>query len=83
MPVKTPRNLNIERNEDTSDDVLKIALAQRWPPRDVAEPPRRACSTWRLGPAGSRPRSGGAFRLIETRDDLAAYLVGPRRRTRR
>ncbi|HEY5519552.1 MAG TPA: hypothetical protein VIK08_02760, partial [Candidatus Limnocylindrales bacterium] len=32
MPVKTPRHLNIERNEPTSDDVTLIALAKRWPP---------------------------------------------------
>ncbi len=31
MPVKTPRGLNIERNADTSDNVLAIALAKRWP----------------------------------------------------
>ena len=32
MAVKTPRGLNIERNDDTSDEVLALALAKRWPP---------------------------------------------------
>ena len=32
MAVKTPRGLNIERNEDSSDQVLPLALAKRWPP---------------------------------------------------
>lgn len=72
--MKVPRHLNIERNEDTSDDVLKIAIGKRWPPR-----------TWRsilaraLHQAGQARRlaaaSGGAFRLIETRRDLDRYLA--------
>ena len=36
MAVKTPRGLNIDRNDDSSDEVLALALAKRWPP-----------STWR------------------------------------
>ncbi len=74
MPVKTPRNLNIERNVPTSDDVTLIALARRWPP-----------ATWRsltarvLELSASAHRfeaaSGGAFRLLKTRADLAAYLT--------
>jgi len=74
MPVKTPRNLNIEHNEPTSDDITTIAIAKRWPP-----------ATWRsltarvLYLAGRARRleagSGGAFRLIGSRADLAAYLA--------
>jgi membrane dipeptidase len=74
MPVKTPRHLNIERNEPTSDDVTLIALAKRWPP-----------ATWRSLLArvlhlAERARrfemsSGGAFRLLATQADLAAYLA--------
>jgi membrane dipeptidase len=73
MAVKTPRGLNIDSNEDTSDEVIRIALAKRWPP-----------ATWRrllprvLHLATSARRfaaaSNGAFRVIETRRDLAAYL---------
>jgi microsomal dipeptidase-like Zn-dependent dipeptidase len=74
MPVKTPRKMNIERNEPTSDNVTLIALARRWPP-----------ATWRsltprvLELAASARRfeagSGGAFRLLTTRAELAAYLA--------
>lgn len=74
MAVKTPKGLNIERNDDRSDEVLKVALARRWP-RD----------TWRrllprvlyLADRADRfaARSAGSFRVVRTRDDLAAYLV--------
>jgi len=74
MPVKTPRNLNIERNTPTSDDVTLIALARRWPP-----------ATWRsltarvleLAASARRIEAGsdGAFRLVTTRAELAAYLT--------
>jgi microsomal dipeptidase-like Zn-dependent dipeptidase len=73
MAVKTPRGLNIERNDDSSDDVIRLALASRWPP-----------ATWRrllprvlylAGRAhGFAERSGGRFRVIGTAGDLAAYL---------
>ena len=74
MPTKTPRRMNIEHTDDSTDDILTLAFAKRWPP-----------ATWRsltarvLNFAAQarrvEARSGGAFRLIRTRDDLAAYLV--------
>jgi microsomal dipeptidase-like Zn-dependent dipeptidase len=74
MPVKTPRGLNIERNEDSSDQVLALAIAKRWPP-----------ATWgRLLPRvehlvaqarGFEARSHGAFRILTSQADLAAYLA--------
>jgi len=74
MAVKTPAGLNIERNDDTSDEVLKLALAQRWP---------RA--TWgRLLPRvlhlaaradGFAARSGGAFRVVRSAEDLSVHLA--------
>jgi microsomal dipeptidase-like Zn-dependent dipeptidase len=70
--TKTPRHLNIDHNDDSSDDVLFVALGGGWPP-----------ATWRrLLPRAlflaSRAhdlerRAGGRFRLIRTADDLAAY----------
>ena len=70
--TKSPRHLNIERNDDASDDVVLLALALGWPP-----------ATWRrllpralyLASRADRfaARSGGAFRVIRTRDDLATY----------
>jgi membrane dipeptidase len=74
MAVKTPRGINIDRNDDSSDEILTLALAKRWPP-----------STWRrllprvlylAGRAhGFAAASGGTFRVIETRADLLAYLA--------
>lgn len=74
MAVKTPKRMNIEHNDDSTDDILTLALAKRWPP-----------STWRSLTAralhlaaaadGFASRSGGAFRLIRTRDDLFGYLA--------
>jgi microsomal dipeptidase-like Zn-dependent dipeptidase len=70
--TKSPRHLNIERNDDSSDDVVLLALALGWPP-----------ATWRrllpralyMASRADRfaARSGGAFRVIRTRDDLTAY----------
>jgi len=70
--TKSPRHLNIERNDDRTDDVLLLALAQGWPP-----------STWRrLLPRALHlaaraetmaARSGGRFTIIRSRADLAAY----------
>ena len=73
--TKSPRHLNIERNDDRSDDVMLLALALGWPPRDVAEaaaaraPPGRPCR-----------RAGGALRRRVHGHPLAR---GPGRRTRR
>ncbi len=70
--TKSPRHLNIERNDDRSDDVVLLALALGWPP-----------ATWRrLLPRALHlatraddlaARSVGAFRVIRSRADLAAY----------
>ena len=75
--TKSPRHLNIERNDDRSDDVVLLALALGWPP-----------ATWRrLLPRALHlaaraddlaGRSGGAFRVIRSRADLAAYEAARR-----
>ena len=74
VTTKTPRHLNIERNDDRTDDVLLLALAQGWPP-----------STWRSLLARARhlaahadamaAKSGGRFTVIRSKADLAAYEV--------
>ena len=70
--TKSPRHLNIERNDDRTDDVVLLAIALGWPP-----------ATWRrllpralhLASRADRfaARSDGAFRVIRTRADLAGY----------
>lgn len=74
MAVKTPRHLNLERNEPTSDEVTLLALAERWPP-----------ATWRgllarvlhLADRARRleAESDGRFRLLTSQSDLSAYLA--------
>ena len=74
MPTKTPKRMNIEHNDDSTDEILTLALAKRWPP-----------ATWRsltarvlnFAAAADRfaARSGGEFRLVRTRADLAAFLA--------
>ena len=70
--TKSPRHLNLERNDDRSDDVLLLALALGWPP-----------ATWRrllpralyMASRADRfaARSDGRLRNIRTAADLAAY----------
>ena len=63
---KTPRGLNIERNDDRTDNVTLLALAQGWPPKTwtsleerAAYQARRLHRTAALSAAGS-PCSGPA-----------------------
>jgi membrane dipeptidase len=72
--MKVPRHLNIERNADTSDDVLAIALASRWPTRTWRSILARALYMADRARAFAE-RSGGTFRLLSTRDDLRRYLA--------
>ena len=32
LPTKSPRGLNIESNDDKSDDISLLAVVERWPP---------------------------------------------------
>ncbi len=74
MAVKTPRGLNIERNEDSSDQVLALALARRWP---RATWTRMLPRVQHLAAAahGFAASSHGAFRVVRSQADLAAYLA--------
>jgi len=77
--TKSPRHLNLERNDDRSDDVvlLALALALGWP-----------LATWRhLLPRALHlaaraddlaSRSDGAFRVIRSRAELVAYEAARR-----
>lgn len=72
--TKSPRHLNIERNDDTSDDITLVAIASGWPP-----------ATWRSPLARARhlaaraddlaARSDGRFTIVRTRRDLEAHLA--------
>ena len=70
--TKSPRHLNIERNDDRSDDVILLALALGWPPATWRHLlPRALHLAARADDLASR--SDGAFRVIWSRADLAAY----------
>ena len=70
--TKSPRHLNLERNDDRSDDVILLAIALGWPP-----------ATWRrllpralyMASRADRvaARSGGRFRIIRSAADLVRY----------
>ncbi len=73
VTTKVPRNLNIERNDDRSDDILLVAIGRGWPP-----------PTWRSLLARAEyqagrlqafaDRSGGVLSVIRRRADLEAFL---------
>jgi microsomal dipeptidase-like Zn-dependent dipeptidase len=70
--TKSPRHLNIERNDDRSDDVILLALALGWPPATWRSLLARALHLAARADATAR-RSAGRFTLIRTRADLAAH----------
>jgi membrane dipeptidase len=71
--TKTPRGLNIESNDDKSDNITLLAIAGRWPIATWSSLKERALyEASRLSDAAAR--SNGKFVLIKTSADLAAYL---------
>ncbi|GLS29267.1 Zn-dependent dipeptidase, dipeptidase homolog [Mesorhizobium albiziae] len=71
--TKSPQNLNIERNDDRSDDITLLAIGQRWPLRTWFSLKERA-----LYQADRLSRMAAAsenrFVLIKTKRDLARFL---------
>jgi microsomal dipeptidase-like Zn-dependent dipeptidase len=73
LPTKTPRGLNIERNDDKSDNITLLALALRWPPRTWTSLKERALyNAGRL--RAMAEASGGRLVVIRTKTDLSGYL---------
>ena len=88
VSTKVPRRANMERNDDRTDDVTLLAIAQRWPPSTCAAswPGRSTTPTghdrWRIGrTAGSRSstRRPGSTRIAlggtTDRSITAAFLA--------
>ena len=70
---KTPRRLNIDRNDDLSDNVTLLALAQGWPPKTwISLAERAAYQARRLHRTAAL--SGGRLTLLWTARDLLGYL---------
>ena len=71
--TKTPRSMNIESNDDSTDNITLLAVAQRWPSRTWSSLKERA-----LYQADKLHKfaesSGGKLVMIETKANLASYL---------
>ena len=70
---KTPRGLNIDRNDDRSDMITAVAVLEGWPPRTWGSLKQRALyQAARLHDMARR--SQGKFTLIENAAQLNSYL---------
>ena len=70
---KTPRGLNIEHNDDSSDNILPLAIVQGWPPRTWGSLKQRALyQAQRLHDMAAR--SQGRFSVVGTQTELRAFL---------
>lgn len=73
VAVKTPRNLNIERNTGETDNNFWLALAQRQPLENLSNLTKRATyQAARLHQMAEK--SGGKLVVIKTKKDLNAFL---------
>ena len=72
--VRVPRRLNVERNEDTTDDVILLALALGWPPRTWSSNLARALHLAARAQAFA-DRSGGRFTIVDSATALSGYLA--------
>lgn len=78
--TKTPRGLNIERNDDSTDNILLLALAQRQPLENLNSLTMRAL--WQARRLHEyADASGGRLIIIENKRDLAAFVE--RRKTQK
>ena len=73
LPTKSPHGLNIESNDDKSDDIFWLAIAERWPPRTWNSLTQRALYQAHRVHAFARGSQGG-FVVIQNAADLSSYL---------
>lgn len=72
--TKVPRHVNLDRNDDRTDDVTLLAFAQRWPRATWGSLLARALhQAFRLRAMAAD--SGGRLTLIKSRSDLDVYLA--------
>jgi membrane dipeptidase len=73
LPTKSPHGLNIESNEDKSDDIFWLTLVDRWPPATWRSLTARALyQARRLHQFATGSRGG--FVVIGSSADLSSYL---------
>ena len=80
VTTKLPRRLNLEHNDDRTDDVTLLALAQRWPPRTWRSLLERALYLAERA-HDFADRSDGTLLVVDSRPRLTSYVE--RRRTDR
>jgi len=73
LPTKSPRGLNIERNDDKSDTIFWLAVVSRWPPPTWNSLTQRALYEARRLHQFEKGSRGG-FSVIESATDLSNYL---------
>jgi len=73
VTTKVPRHVNLERNDDRSDDVVLLALAQAWPRATYRSLLARALHLAARARSLAE-RSAGRFTLVQSATDLAAHL---------
>lgn len=70
---KTPRGINIERNDDTTDNITLLAIGQRWPVETWTSLKARALyQAERLKEMAAE--SDGKLVVVTSRGDLEAFL---------
>ena len=71
---KSPRGLNIEFNEDNSDNITLLAFVNLWPLKTLTSLQERALfQAAKLHEYAAN--SGGKLTVIKTKSDLAAYVA--------
>jgi len=72
--TKTPKKMNTNRNDDTTDDIQLLAVAQRWPPGTWVSLKARALhQAEKLADAAED--SDGKLVFIRTRPELERFLA--------
>ena len=77
--TQSPRHLDLDRNDDRSDDVILLALALGWPPATWRRLLPRALHLAARADAMAA-RSDGRLTIIRSSDDLATYEAARRDR---
>lgn len=72
--TKSPRGQNIEHNVDSSDNILLLALVQRWPMRTWSSLAERALYQAQRAIDAAR-ESNGRLAVVRTVADLESYLA--------
>ena len=71
--TKTPRNLNLSKNNDDSDNITLLAIAQRWPHNTWKSLLNRAIyQSEKLQAAASN--SSGLLQVVRTQSDMQSLL---------